>query len=138
MRQFELTLERLRWLPDFSAGPLIVVNLAPYRLWALHHGSDEVPLKIRVVVDSAIKTETPLFVGQLRYHEFNPYRNVLRSILEKDILPKLERNRAYLTQNGMETVPPGASAGRSPGRPGARAPAPGAEKRAGGDQLRDA
>ena len=110
VRQLELTLERLRWLPDFSPRPLIMVNLAAYRLWALHHGSDKAPLKMRVVVGSSIKTETPLFVGQLRYLELDPYWNVPRSILEKDILPKLGRNRAYLRQNGMETVPPVASA----------------------------
>jgi murein L,D-transpeptidase YcbB/YkuD len=110
VRQLELTLERLRWLPDFSPGQLIVVDLPAYRLWALHNGSDEAPLEMRVVVGSAIKAETPLFVGQLRYIEFNPYWNVPRSILEKEILPRLERNRAYLAQNEMETVPPGASA----------------------------
>jgi murein L,D-transpeptidase YcbB/YkuD len=109
VRQLELTLERLRWLPDFGPGPLIVVDLPAYRLWALHNGSAEAPLEMRVVVGAAIKTETPLFVGQLRYLEFNPYWNVPRSILEKEILPKLERNHAYLTQNEMETVPPGAT-----------------------------
>jgi murein L,D-transpeptidase YcbB/YkuD len=120
VRQFELTLERLRWLPDFGPGPLILVDLPAYRLWALHNGSDkagsdkadsaEAPLEMRVVVGTAIKTETPLFVGQMRYLEFNPYWNVPRSILDKEILPKLARNPAYLTQNEMETVPPGASA----------------------------
>jgi murein L,D-transpeptidase YcbB/YkuD len=115
VRQLELTLERLRWLPDFGPGPLIVVDLPAYRLWALRKGSEEAgsaeaPLEMRVVVGTALKTETPLFVGQMRYIEFNPYWNVPRSILEKEILPKLERNHAYLTQNEMETVPPGASA----------------------------
>ncbi|QOL49225.1 L,D-transpeptidase family protein [Massilia litorea] len=110
VRQFELTLERLRWLPDFGPGPLIVVDLPAYRLWALNKGSTEAPLEMRVVIGSAVKTETPLFVGQMRYVEFNPYWNVPRSILEKEMLPKLERNAAYLTQNDMETVPPGASA----------------------------
>jgi murein L,D-transpeptidase YcbB/YkuD len=114
MRQLELTLERLRWLPDFGPGPLIVVDLPAYRLWALRKGSEEAgsaeaPLEMRVVVGTALKTETPLFVGQMRYLEFNPYWNVPRSILEKEILPKLARNHAYLTQNEMETVPPGAS-----------------------------
>jgi murein L,D-transpeptidase YcbB/YkuD len=114
VRQLELTLERLRWLPDFGPGPLIVVDLPAYRLWALRKGSEEAgsaeaPLEMRVVVGTALKTETPLFVGQMRYLEFNPYWNVPRSILEKEILPKLERNHAYLTQNEMETVPPGAS-----------------------------
>jgi murein L,D-transpeptidase YcbB/YkuD len=110
VRQLELTLERLRWLPDFGPGPLIVVDLPVYRLWAFQNGSAEAPLEMRVVVGAAVKTETPLFVGQMRYLEFNPYWNVPRSIVEKEMLPKLERNRAYLAQNDMETVPPGASA----------------------------
>ncbi|MFL6636735.1 MAG: murein L,D-transpeptidase [Massilia sp.] len=108
VRQLELTLERLRWLPDFGPGPLIVVDLPAYRLWALQNGGAEAPLEMRVVVGSAVKTETPLFVGQMRYLEFNPYWNVPRSILEKEILPKLARNPAYLKQHDMETVPPDA------------------------------
>jgi murein L,D-transpeptidase YcbB/YkuD len=104
VRQLELTLERLRWLPDFGPGPLIVVDLPAYRLSALQNGSAEEALEMRVVV-GALKTETPLFVGQMRYLEFNPYWNVPRSILEREILPKLVRNPAWLTQNDMETVP---------------------------------
>jgi murein L,D-transpeptidase YcbB/YkuD len=104
VRQLELTLERLRWLPDFGPGPLIVVDLPAYRLSALQKGSAEDALEMRVVV-GALKTETPLFVGQMRYLEFNPYWNVPRSILEREILPKLARNPGYLAQNEMETVP---------------------------------
>lgn len=109
VRQLELTLERLRWLPDVGPGPLIMVDLPAYRLWAMNDGGSGDTLEMRVVVGTAAKTETPLFVGQMRYLEFNPYWNVPRSILEKEIVPKLERNRAYLAQNGMETVPPNAS-----------------------------
>jgi murein L,D-transpeptidase YcbB/YkuD len=107
VRQLELTLERLRWLPDVGPGPLIMVDLPAYRLWAFQNG--EAPLEMRVVVGAAVKTETPLFVSQMRYLEFNPYWNVPRSILDKEILPKLERNPGYLAQNAMETVPPNAS-----------------------------
>ena len=107
VRQLELTLERLRWLPEFGPGPLILVDLPAYRLWALDKGSTEAPLEMRVVV-GALKTETPLFVGQMRYLEFNPYWNVPRSILVNEILPKMARNSAYLAQNEMETVPAGA------------------------------
>ncbi|QJE02798.1 L,D-transpeptidase family protein [Massilia forsythiae] len=111
-RQLALTLERLRWLPDFGAGPLVMVDLPAYRLWAQPQGgaAGNMPaaLDMRVVIGSALKTETPLFVGQMRYLEFNPYWNVPRSILEKDILPRLARNPDYLAQNGMETVPAGA------------------------------
>lgn len=105
VRQLELTLERLRWLPGFGAGPLIAVNLPAYRLWAFRPGdTDEPPLEMRVIVGAAVKTETPLFVGQMRYLEFNPYWNVPRSIALGEIVPKLARNRAWLAQNGMELV----------------------------------
>ena len=113
VRQLELTLERLRWLPEFGRGPLIVVNLPAYRLWAMQNGSadagGDAPLEMRVVVGTALKTETPLFVGQMRYLEFNPYWNVPRSILQNEILPRMARNPAYLAQSDMETVPANAS-----------------------------
>jgi len=109
VRQLELTLERLRWLPDFGPGPMILVDLPAYRLWAMQNGTNEDPLEMRVVVGASVKTETPLFVGQMRYLEFNPYWNVPRSILEKELLPKLARNPNYLAQNEMETVPANAS-----------------------------
>jgi murein L,D-transpeptidase YcbB/YkuD len=109
VRQLELTLERLRWLPDFAPGPLILVDLPAYRLWASRIGRDEQPIEMRVVVGTAVKTETPLFVGQMRYLEFNPYWNVPRSILLKEILPKLADNPGYLGANDMEIVPAGAT-----------------------------
>lgn len=73
VRQLELTLERLNWLPDFGLGLLIQVNLLAYRLWTLHDSSNGAPLEMRVVVGSALKTESSLFAGQMRYVEFNPY-----------------------------------------------------------------
>jgi murein L,D-transpeptidase YcbB/YkuD len=109
VRQLELTLERLRWLPEFAPGPLIVVDLPGYRLMALRIGQDEPPIEMRVVVGAAVKTETPLFVGQMRYLEFHPYWNVPRSILLKEILPKLADNPGYLSANDMEIVPAGSS-----------------------------
>ena len=113
VRQLELALERLRWLPGFGPGPLIAVNLPAYRLWAFHAGGpdQQAPLEMRVIVGEAAKTPTPLFVGRMRYLEFNPYWNVPRSIALGEILPKLARNPAYLEQNDMELV---AAAGGKP------------------------
>ncbi len=105
VRQLELTLERLRWIPPLRPGRVIVVNVAAYRLWAFDTsdaGSEA--LHMRVIVGKAARTPTPLFIGQMRYLEFNPYWNVPRSIAADEIAPKLTRNPAYLTQNGMELV----------------------------------
>jgi L,D-transpeptidase YcbB len=104
VRQLELTLERLRWLPDFAPGRVIAVNLPSFRLWAFDT-SQELPLvSMNVIVGQSAKTQTPLFIGTLRYVEFNPYWNVPRSIERDEIIPKLARNPAYLEENDMEFV----------------------------------
>ncbi len=107
VRQLELTLERLRWLPDFPDGPVIAVNLPGFRLWAFEHANSVgVPaLEMRVIVGTAVKTQTPLFIGNMRYLEFNPYWNIPRSIERKELIPKLEKNAEYLKQNNMELLP---------------------------------
>jgi murein L,D-transpeptidase YcbB/YkuD len=112
VRQFELTLERMRWLPDFPAGPIIAVNLPAFRLWAFDSptAQDKPPLEMRVIVGTAVKTETPLFIGSMRYLEFNPYWNVPRSIEKGEIIPKMQKNPNYLVENEMEMVPLGGGA----------------------------
>ena len=107
VRQLELTLERMRWLPDFTPGPVIAVNLPAFRLWAFDTSTHkpEPPLEMKVIVGTAVKTETPLFIGTMRYLEFNPYWNVPRSIEKAEMIPKLEKNASYLVENDMEMVP---------------------------------
>lgn len=106
IRQLELTLERLRWMPALPPGPLIVVNVPSYRLWALDTRTPASPpqVEMRVIVGNAARTPTPLFIGQLRYLEFNPAWNVPRSIEQAEIVPKLARDPAYLQQQDMELV----------------------------------
>lgn len=107
VRQLELTLERLRWLPDFGAGPIIAVNLPTFRLWAFQLGMPDAPppVEMRVIVGTAVKNETPLFIGTMRYVEFNPYWNVPKSIEKAEIIPKLRSKPNYLVDNQMELVP---------------------------------
>lgn len=105
--QLALTLERLRWLPAFPPhGRIIAVNIPTYRLWAFD-ATDNVAtpaLEMRVIVGAGGRTPTPLFIGDMRYLEFDPYWNVPPSIVRQEIVPKLARNAAYLQQNDMELV----------------------------------
>lgn len=115
VRQIALSLERLRWLPDLSAGPFIAVNLPSFRLWAFHSAAaDAQPvLAMRVIVGKALRTPTPLFVGALRYIEFNPYWNVPASIQHAEIVPALARDPDYLARNDMELVGAGDDHGQA-------------------------
>jgi murein L,D-transpeptidase YcbB/YkuD len=108
VRQIELSLERLRWLPDLSAGPFIAVNLPSFRLWAFNTLQAPPVVATRVIAGKAVGTQTPLFTGTLRYIEFNPYWNVPPSILRAEVIPALLRDPNYLLKNEMEVASTGA------------------------------
>ena len=68
VRQIELALERLRWLPGLGGGRLIALNIPMFRLWAW----DAVRAKGRpsfetdVIVGRASDTRTPVLVEEMR------------------------------------------------------------------------
>lgn len=120
--QLALTLERLRWLPPLARGRVVAVNLPAYRLWAFDttHGAAEPVLEMRVIVGTALTTQTPLFVGRMQYLEINPYWNVPHSIAAGEIAPKLASDPGYLRRNDMELVSAaGAIVAETPGAPAA-------------------
>jgi murein L,D-transpeptidase YcbB/YkuD len=108
VRQIELSLERLRWLPELPAGPAIAVNIPSFRLWAFANAHDDgaAQLTMPVIVGSAMKArETPAFIGEVRYVEFSPYWNVPPAIQRDEIVPKLERDPGYWQREELEAVP---------------------------------
>jgi murein L,D-transpeptidase YcbB/YkuD len=106
VRQIELALERLRWLPDFDDRRLIAMNIPMFRLWAWDSTppNDAPALSMRVIVGRALSTETPMFDEEMREVVFRPYWNVPRSILRGEILPLIDRDPAYLSRQNMEIV----------------------------------
>jgi len=106
VRQIERSLELIRAEPPTDGGPFITVNVPAYRLFAFDGtGTDTVPaLDMKVIVGRAEHTPTPTLVERLQYLEFQPFWNVPRSILVKEILPRLRRDRAYLHREDMELV----------------------------------
>jgi murein L,D-transpeptidase YcbB/YkuD len=106
VRRIELALERLRWLPNLPPGPVVVVNVPSFKLWALKDprqpGSAD--LETNVVVGRATLTPTPVFMQNMRYVEFSPYWNVPPSILRKEMIPMLRRDPDYLTREDLEFV----------------------------------
>lgn len=106
VRQIELAMERMRWLPHLAERPFVAVNIPMFRLW----GWDSVPedgaptFEMGVIVGKAFSTRTPVFVGKMEDVIFRPYWNVPKSILRTEILPKLRRDLGYLSLQDMEMV----------------------------------
>jgi L,D-transpeptidase YcbB len=106
VRQIELALERLRWVPDLTPAPLVVIDIPMFHLW----GWDRTPvqgapsIQMDVIVGRAVDTETPVLLATMRELIFRPFWNVPRSIARKEIVPALARDPGYLQKNDMELV----------------------------------
>jgi murein L,D-transpeptidase YcbB/YkuD len=106
VRQIELALERLRWLQPLRDEHVIVVNIPMFRLWAFDGSRPQSApeLTMNVIVGRAWKTQTPLLEGRMTNVVFRPPWNVPSSIVRGEILPKLQRDPAYLAKEDMEIL----------------------------------
>jgi murein L,D-transpeptidase YcbB/YkuD len=105
VRQIELALERLRWLPDLD-GRLLTINIPMFHLWGWSSvENDRVPaIDMKVIVGRALKTRTPVFTASLERVIFRPFWNVPTSITRGEILPRLARDPGYLERERLELV----------------------------------
>jgi murein L,D-transpeptidase YcbB/YkuD len=107
VRQLELALERLRWLPDLRGQSFVLVNVPDFTLYAFDaaRGSSGLPSRwMRVIVGRAVDTETPIFDEWMRFVVFRPYWNVPSSIARKELLGPARRDLGYLGRNGYDLV----------------------------------
>jgi L,D-transpeptidase YcbB len=101
--QLELTLERWRWLPHQFERPPIVVNIPAFRLYAANE-EYQVGLSMKVVVGKAYRHETPVFASEIKSVIFRPYWNVPLGIQQNELVPKIEEDASYLTEDSYEIV----------------------------------
>jgi len=106
VRQIELTLERWRWIPAFDTPP-IIVNIPQFRLFAFHSTQDrrDEILQMDVIVGKIYpRTQTPVFVADMKYVVFRPYWDVPFSITQREMLPAIRANPDYLRKERLELV----------------------------------
>jgi murein L,D-transpeptidase YcbB/YkuD len=107
IRQIELAMERMRWLPPVANEPTVFVNVPLFRLWATDPDVEGEPLRMRVVVGKALDHHTPIFVAQMAYVVFRPYWNPTYEILKNEILPRARKDVSYLARENLEIVASG-------------------------------
>ncbi|MDO6429334.1 L,D-transpeptidase family protein [Flavitalea sp. BT771] len=105
IRQILMNLERMIWMPPHPPvrregnERLILINIPEFVLH-LQEGQQKV-FDMNIVVGKEGHS-TVLFSGMLDRITFNPYWNVPASIVEKELLPEIEKNKHYLEQHQME------------------------------------
>jgi murein L,D-transpeptidase YcbB/YkuD len=105
VRQIELALERLRWLPHL-ADRFLAVNIPMFHLWAWDGfpANGAPSLDMDIIVGRALNRQTPVFVEEMKYIIFRPYWNVPPSIVRGEVVPALRRDPDYLRRQDMEIV----------------------------------
>ena len=103
IRQLEINMERMRWLPDAPTGNYIMVNIPEYTMHIFEN--DTLAWDMKVVVGKS-SSSTTIFNDELEYIVFSPYWVPPPSILNNEILPALKKDANYLKKENMEAVDP--------------------------------
>ncbi len=99
VEQLLVNLNRVRWMPEYAQGRLIITNIPEYEL---HVYEDKVKAFDMDVVVGKEGAGTVIFTGNLTEIVFSPYWNIPPSIVKKEIVPKMNEDNNYLENENME------------------------------------
>ena len=95
----KLNMERLRWMPVYSASKLIIVNLTDFSLRLIRNSRTELEMKVIIGKDYS---NTPDFTTKVTAIVLNPSWHVPRSIAVEEMLPRFKANPGLVNDIGME------------------------------------
>jgi murein L,D-transpeptidase YcbB/YkuD len=101
LQQLLVNMERMKWMPVKPQGRLILVNIPAFTLHVTDDGKRLFDMDIVVGKEGH---STTMFSGSLNQVVFSPYWNIPRSIVTKEILPAIRRNKHYLASKHMEVT----------------------------------
>ncbi len=101
IRQIELNMERMRWIPDNVERSSIVVNIADFELTVIEN--EKTVFSMKVVVGKPF-LRTPVFTAKMTYLVINPSWNVPESIAQKEMLQKVKKDPQYLASENIKVL----------------------------------
>jgi len=105
IEQIRLALEHYRSLRRDFPRPPIIINIPEFRLYAFNEAG-QVALTMQVDVGQEYK-RTPVLESRIEYLVFRPYWEVPLGIQRNEIVPSLEDDPGYLSDEGYELIAPG-------------------------------
>jgi murein L,D-transpeptidase YcbB/YkuD len=99
VEQILINMGRMQWMLNHTDGNLITVNLPEFVLHVYEGKNKKFDMNVVVGKEGH---NTTIFTGNLNQIVFSPYWNVPSDIVEKEILPSIEKNSNYLAENNME------------------------------------
>ena len=107
VRQIELSLERLRWLPEFGGQRLLAVNIPMFQVWGMEGdmATRTASFSSVVIAGRALATRTPVLVEQMEDAIFRPYSGTCRLHSPARDPARDQARSIYLRRHDMEMVP---------------------------------
>ena len=94
-----LNLDRLKWSKVREAKRHVIINIPDFNLYFEEEG--KLIQKMKVIVGTP-KNPTPIFSDMVEMIVLNPYWNIPKSIIQKEMIPKLMRNPNAMARKGIE------------------------------------
>jgi murein L,D-transpeptidase YcbB/YkuD len=94
-----LNLDRIKWLKKQTAKRRVIINIPDFMLYFEEDGA--LIQSIRTVVGKP-KNPTPIFSNIVKTIVLNPYWNLPKSIIQKEMIPKLMKNPNAMKKQGIE------------------------------------
>ena len=98
-RVVAVNMDRWRWLPDDLGSRYLIVNIPAFRLDAIENGRSVLDMK---VVTGKKENPTPVLADEMTSVVFSPYWNIPQDIVDREILPKADKDPNYLERQNIE------------------------------------
>ncbi|MGD9140241.1 MAG: L,D-transpeptidase family protein [bacterium] len=98
INQLRANLERARWVLQDFTDTFVMVNIAGFRVNYVE--DNRIRWSTRAQVGQPYR-QTPVFRADMKYIVFNPTWTVPPTILEKDVLPAIQKDIGYLEKKNM-------------------------------------
>lgn len=99
IEQIRVNLDRIKWLHERDSKRHIVINIPAFTLFFEEDKALSLQMK---VITGTRKNPTPVFSNTVQTIVLNPHWNVPKSIIQKEMIPKLLRNPHAMTKEKIE------------------------------------
>ena len=94
-----LNLDRLKWLNERDSKRHVIINIPDFQLYFEEDGR---LIQTMRVVTGRSNHPTPIFSDTVEFIVLNPYWNIPKSIIQKEMIPKLLKNPNAMKRKGIE------------------------------------
>ncbi len=98
LRQLETNLVRVRAMSGYLGDTYVMVNIPAAEIEAVDNG---IVRSRHTAVVGKIDRQTPILASKIYELNFNPFWTVPRSIIRKDLIPKMQQDPQYLAKNNI-------------------------------------